>query len=331
MAQPSSSDFFIILGEQVLKRTVYLGVAFVLLVGGGAFGFLYFLLTKNSASVVHDAEPAPVVESTEVRITAEPVVLVSDEQETSSSVSDVVIRAVKSAKVSSLSHLIEKYLKATGFGELDALIATGTATTTAGEVEVSLYAHRPNLYKLKTASAQRNVSSQFGYDGQEGWYLSNHTALDSEQVEFFMRVALLESSIAHLAWSYQSENALEFGVDAVLELLPSEQWEGRQCAVVATHSLLPFKIYHYIDLQTFEEVCRRAEIAKGLEQVKVEVRFSPPAAEAPVRIPMGYELYFDGVLYDTVDYSTAKSSRMILPSLFQAPEDASVTGLVPPR
>jgi hypothetical protein len=281
-------------------------------------------MLKGNAPVVADS-----VVVAEPSIEVEPVVAVPEVQEQPTV--DIPNEAPTPRPASSLSELIERHLKATGFGELDVLIANGTASATAPAFEVTLMARRPNLYKLKTESDQMDYMSQFGYDGQEGWFKQRLVDLSPEDIEFFMRVALFESSVPHLAWSFQSDEAREFGLDTVLERLPSEQWQGRPCEVVVSRGLLPFPMYHYIDQETNEEVYRRAQISRGAELVDVALGFDASEDAASPRIPMGYQLYIDGALHDTVRYTKIRANRTMLSSLFDAPSDAFATGLAPRR
>lgn len=325
MAQSRSSKHFFILGEPVLKRTVYLGIVSVFIVGGGLLLLGYVLMLKNAAPVVVASVPSP-VDPTERSIVAEPVVVVSEGL--SQPVAALSSPApIKRLKASSLSELLDRHLKATGFGELDALIVNGVASATSQAFEVTFMARRPNLYKLKTESDRLGLMSQFGYDGREGWFEHQQMNLAAEEIEFFMRVALFESSMTQLAWSYQSDEAREFGLDKLLERLPSEQWQGRACEVVVSRGLLPFTMYHYIDQNTYEEVYRRAQIQKGSELVDVALKLAPSDATASTRIPMGYELYIDGELHDTVRVTKVRANRTILSSLFDAPANVSFSGL----
>jgi hypothetical protein len=311
-------------------RTVYLGIAAVVLVVGGIVGLLYSVMLQNRGAVHADSVNVPVempVKAPEVLL---PVASVAVE-EMPLSVASPVLDEPQGDAPSSLVQLLNRHIKATQFGELDAFIINGAASATSAAFEVTLMARRPNLYKLKTESDRIDYMSQFGYDGQAGWFKQSQMDLPPEEVEFFMRVALFESSVAHLAWSYQSDEALESGLDTVLERLPSETWEGRSCAVVMSRSLLPFPMFHYIDLETYEEVFRRTKISKGTEIVDVALKFAPPDDAASPRIPMSYELYIDGALHDTVRYTKVRANRTILSSLFDTPADASVTGLAPRR
>ena len=329
MARSRSSKNFFILGEPVLKRTVYLGVVAVLIVIGGGLGLLYSLMLKNGAPVAADSVRTPVNPPVELPVQAPEVV--APIVEAPLPVASPVLDEPQASAPSSLAPLLEKHIKATQFGELDAFIVNGTAAAETVSCDVTLLARRPNLYKLKTESDRIDYMSQFGYDGQAGWFKQSHVDLQPEDVEFFMRVTLFESSVAHLAWSYQSDEALESGLDTVLERLPPETWQGRACAVIMSRSLLPFPIYHYIDLGTYEEVFRRTKISKGTEIVDVALKFAPSDDTASPRIPMGYELYIEGALHDTVRYTKVRANRTILSSLFDAPTSASATGLAPRR
>ena len=334
MGKSRPSKYIHILGEQVAKRTVYLGIAVTLIVVGGVVGGLYYLLLQGSAPVAVTSAPvavtsAPVESQVEVSVAVAP--LTTPEIAAEPIIHDVQNQSEGEVSMAplTLKVLLEKHLKATQLGELDALLVNGTAAAETVRCEVSLMARRPNLYKLKTEAVGAEYTSQYGYDGQQGWFRQDSVELDEVNVEFFMRVALFESSVAHLAWSYQSDESLELGLDAVLECLPDEQWQGRTCAVVMSRSILPFPIYHYLDRQSYEEVYRRAQVLKGTELVNLELHFAPSGSGSSPRLPMGYELYFDGVLHDTVTFTRVRANRVVLSSLFDAPSTASATGLSP--
>ena len=304
-----SSQYFNILGERVAKRTAYLFVGTVLVVVGGVAGLMYYLLLAGTALVV--APPAMV---------AEPQVSYLVDQPNS-----------KVPAQSSLVALLDKHLEATQLSEVDSLIVNGTATSATTTCELVVMARRPNLYTLKTEGVGVEYTFQYGYDGQQGWFKQDSLNLNKDQVEFFMRVALFESSLAHLAWSYQSHEALDYRLDSVLERLPDEQWQGRACAVIVSRELLPFPIYHYIDQQSYEEVYRRTQVLRGTDLVDLEIHFAPFEAAASPRLPMGYELYFDGTLNDTITYTKIRPNRVVFESLFDAPLDATAAGLSPLR
>lgn len=324
MAQSRSSKYFNVLGEQVAKRTVYLGIVSLLIVIGGVGGLLYYLLLQGREAVtpvetVPAASvdtPLEIAKTPAAEVVAEPIV----SQPASMSEGELSTR-------SSLVKLLERHIQAMQFGDLDSLIVNGSASADTVTCDVTIMAHRPNLYKLKTEAVGADYTSQYGYDGQQGWFKQDSVELDQDAVEFFMRVALFESSVAHLAWSYQSDEALEFGLDKVLERLPDEHWQGQACAVVVSRSILPFPIYHYIDKQSSEEVYRRAQVLKGTELVNLEIHFASSEAQLSPRLPMGYELYFDGELHDTVKFTKVRENRVLLSSLFDAPSIASATGL----
>ena len=91
---------------------------------------------------------------------------------------------------------------------------------------------------------------------------------------------------------------------------------------MVSRGILPFSITHYIDTGTYEEVYRRA-IVRGPEgaPVEIELHFAPADGSTPTRLPMGYELYVDGKLHDTVTFSKTRVNRVMLSTLFNAPSD----------
>ena len=140
-------------------------------------------------------------------------------------------------------------------------------------------------------------------------------------------MALFESSLAQLAWSYQSRQAVESGLESVLERLPNEPWQERVCAVVVSRGLLPFPIYHYIDQESHEEVYRRTQVLRGIDLVDLEMHLAPSDAAASPRLPMGYELYYDGTLHDTIAITKIRPNRGVFKSRFDAPSDATTVSL----
>jgi hypothetical protein len=316
-----SSQYIDILGEQFPKRTVLFVVGTVTIVVGGVVGLLYYLLLAGSMPIVATAA-TPAIAATPA---ATPTAMVAEPKDSHR----VNQSNSKMSSQSSLVTLLEKHLEATRLSEVDSLIVHGTASSTAVTCGLIMMARRPNLYSLKTEGIGFKHTSEFGYNGQLGWFKPNLLNLSRDEVEFFMRVALFESSLAHLAWSYQSLGAADSGLKSVLEHSPDEQWQGRACAVIVSRGLLPFLIYHYIDLQSHEEIYRRTQVLRGTDLVSLEMHFAPSEAGASPRLPMGYELYFDGTLHDTIAFDKMRPNRMLFKSLFDAHSDATTVSLSP--
>tara|TARA_B110000285_G_C15098346_1_gene603464 strand:+ start:997 stop:1938 length:942 start_codon:yes stop_codon:yes gene_type:complete len=307
-----SSQYIDIIGEQVAMRTLYLVVGAVLLVVGGAVGLLYYFSMAGSAPIVAiPVAPTAMVAESEVSYRGNQ-------------------RTGRVSPQSSLLALLEEHLEVTQLRGVDSLIVNGTAKAAAKTVDLIVMARRPNLYTLKTEDGGE-LAFQFGYNGEQGWFKTDFLNLNRDKVEFFMRVALFESSLAHLAWSYHAHESLDYRLESVLERLPDEQWQGRGCAVVVSRGLLPFPIYHYIDQQSYEEVYRRTQVLRGTDLVDLEIHFAPSEAAASPRLPMGYELYFDGTLHDTIAFTEIRSNRVVFESLFDAPSGATATSLSPRR
>ena len=324
MAKPRRPRHFDILGEQVSKQAVYLGVfGFVVLIAAILVGG-YYLMAKN-----RDSSSLPKATETEV---SEP--LASALPESVDSAILVVAPETRAkpresssspASITSLPRLLELHIKATGFDEVNSYILNGKVSVEDNIWDLTLMAREPNLYKLKTESPKGELSFEYGYDGQQGWLRQSHDQLDEANSAFYMSMMFLESSLTHLAWSYDSAAALEGGLNSVLELRAPEAWNGRNCAVVESHGILPFPITHYIDTGTFEEVYRRATVPSvdGATS-EVELHFAPADGSTPHRLPTGYELYVDGKLHDTVTYARTRVNRVILSSLFDASADCEI-------
>ena len=193
-----SSQYIDILGQQVAKRTVLFVVGTVTIVVGGIVGLLYYLLLAGSAPIVATA--------------AAPTAMMAN-----SKVSKRVDQPnSRVPSQSSLVLLLEKHLKATQLSEVKSLIVNGMASTENTTCELVAMARCPNLYTLKTEGVDFKYTAAFGYNGKQGWVKTDFLNLNKDEVEFFMRVALFESSLAHLAWSYHAHESLDYRLDSVL-------------------------------------------------------------------------------------------------------------------
>ena len=318
-----SSKYIYILGESFARRKVYLGVLSVLIVVGVLFGVVYSIMRQNGGAQVS----APEVPASAPGVAASTPDVVRSVPE----VSKIPQRPLPGGKLlSPLERLLEEHLSATRLDEVNTYMVEGTFGGETSDQKIVLMGRSPNLYKYRTEYAATGVVVKFGYDGEHAWL--NHSRqlqlMDRMYAELFAGMAVLESSFTHLAWAYRSAEVLENGLDTVLELLPSETWQGRSCAVVLSRGLLPVPIHHYIDMDTYQEVHRRSKIVndKGVE-VEVSLDFDPPDGSVPYGIPMGYQLFVDGKLHDTVKYTKVQVNRVIMPWLFDAPADSVFTGL----
>ena len=177
---------------------MYIVVGAVLLVVGGAVGLLYYLSMAGSAPIA--------------AISVAPTVMVA-KPKVSERV-DQPNRRVLSQSL--LVSLLEKYLEATQLSEVKSLIVNGTASTANLTCELVAMARCPNLYTLKTEGVSFKYTSAFGYNGKQGWLKTDLLNFNEDKVEFFMRVALFESSLVHLAWSYYAHESLDYRLDSVL-------------------------------------------------------------------------------------------------------------------
>jgi hypothetical protein len=327
MTEFRHTKYFFILGEPIPKWKVYLSVVSVLILIGGGVGFVYYTMLKNRSASVSVVEPP--VQTVPAR-QAPSNEYASETTETSAIVKSRT-RSVRVLPVSesrtALERLLEQHLKATHFDEVNSYLAEGTVGD-LGEYQIILMARSPNLYKYKTRYLASGVVVEFGYDGHGAWLRGGPLELNRKAAEYFARLAAIESSVTHLAWSYLSSDASEYGLNSVLELLPSETWKGRACNVVLSHGILPIPIYHYIDSSTYREVYRRADVTDiGGKVVEVGIEFDPPTEGLACAFPDGYGLYIDGKLFDDVTFTKFRSDRVILSSLFDSPADSTFTDL----
>ena len=170
MAKSRRSKYVFILGDPVLKRSVYLGVAALFIFVASILGGGYYLMVQNRASAPRSLD-ASALESETVSESVAVEGMVKVEAPVTLPEVDVPLREaddvadepqVSTFAGSPLVRLIEKHLKATKLGELDAFIVNGTAGSDSVTLELSLFGRRPNLYKLKTESDQTEFMSQFG-------------------------------------------------------------------------------------------------------------------------------------------------------------------------
>jgi len=309
--------YFFILGEPVLKRSVYLGIATALLVVCGGLGGIYYMLRQASGVVGKEPDMKAgavwpkVAEATETDAQA----ALQEEKQFS-------------APANTLEHVLERHLEVTGYGACSSFILKGIAKNQDTKVAANLMAIRPNLYKLKTKYELNGKEVQLGYDGQQGWLKHEWPQeVNLGNIDFFMHVALFESSLMHLAWTYQSELALKLGIKKFLQRLPQERWQGRTCEVIMSRGLLPITMYHYLDAETYEEVYRKAEIVNGTKSILVEMKYSGTKKIGDSLAGIHCQLYFDGELHDAMDWAKVRLNPVMLSALFAAPVDVSITGL----
>ncbi|WPJ94363.1 hypothetical protein SH580_13060 [Coraliomargarita algicola] len=333
MSEPRYSKYFFILGEPIPKWKVYVSVASVLILVTGGAGFLYYMMLKNR-SAVRPAAPAAVTTVTEdaARVaerSSSPGVELGSARVTSRNISTRSL--MMSEARTPLERLLEQHMEATGFDQVNSYLVEGSVGVD-GHHEIVLIARAPNLYKYKTKYTASGGMIEFGYEGSGSWLGGSDIEISRGAAEYYTSLALLEGSLTHLAWSYLSSDASEYGLASVLELQPSETWNGRSCAVVLSHGILPIPMYHYIDSETFRELYRRAKLTNlDGDLVEVGIRFDPPDESLHATFPKGYELYVDGKMLDDVAFSKLRLDRVILSSLFDPPANSAYVNLAPAR
>jgi len=309
--------YFFILGEAVLKRSVYLGIAIALLVVCGGLGGIYYMLRQASGDVGKETDMKTV--------TAWPKVAEATETDAQATLQE---EKQFSAPANTLEQVLERHLEVTGYGACSSFILKGIAENQDTKVAANLMAIRPNLYKLKTKYELNGKEVQFGYDGQQGWLKHEWLKeVNLGNIDFFMQVALFESSLMHLAWTYQSELALKLGINKFLQRLPQERWQGRTCEVIMSRGLLPITMYHYLDAETYAEVYRKAEIVDGTKSILVEMKYSGTKKIGDSLAGIHCQLYFDGELHEALDWAKVRLNPVMLSALLAVPVDVSITGL----
>ena len=317
------SKYINVLGEPILRWKLYAWLACILSVCILSMGVVYIVMLQNrtarSASEMIAARPSVATSAAGERSqkSVAPVAPVAPEK-----------RVKSIAYLSPLERVLEKHLNASNFDELSTYFGEGTFGLEPSPGPITLMARAPKFYKFKTEYSARSQAIEFGFDGKTAWLDGVTGRMTPEQAEFFTKIAVMEISFLHLAWSYRSKAAVEDGLDTVLELLPSASWNGRACAVLRSFGILPLEITHYIDLQTSHEIHREAEImdANG-EIIKVGVDFDAPDPSAAYGIPMGYQIYVNGKLHDRVKLTKVRTNQVMLSSLFKARDVCSYSGL----
>ena len=298
--------YLFVWGHPILRWQVYLSIAIVLIFVGGLIGTLTYVMLQNKAMVV----PASVISKM-------PLKEFSELRETP-----------PSRLLSSLQEVIEQHLSATRLNEVTTYVAEGDFGSTVGGEKIVLMARVPNFYKFKTKYSARDMVVDFGYDGKTAWLNHNFNKMSRNAADTFALIGIFESSLAHIAWSCNPELVQGKRPDAVLELLASETWQGRSCYVVRSSGLLPIAIRHYIDAETYREVHRKTKITNKKDAVsEVAIDFDLPDGSSPYGLPMGYKLFIDGSLYDTVKYTKFRINSVIFYTLFDAPVDSSFIDL----
>ncbi len=319
MSAFKSKTYVSILGEPILKWKVHLSLAVVLLVVCAAIGTAYYIMLQNRGAVVSVPEVA--TSETEV-VTPEPLPEVVERLEP--------VLPDRYDTLSPLAQILEKHLRATQLDEVRDFIAQGSFGGELSNHKIVLKARAPNLYKFKTEYAAPGMVVEFGYDSEFAWIKDSRLVMgkSNPETDTFVSIAIMEASFAHLAWSYGSLAAQEYGLNTVLEWCPSEIWHGRECDVVRSYGLLPITMYHYIDKATSREVYRRAKFANAAdEMVEVGIEYSPPDESAAYALPMGYRIFIDGKLHDTVEYTEVRFNRVIMSGIFTPPPDSFSTSV----
>lgn len=335
MSEFRPSQYFIILGNPIPKWKVYLSVASVfILICGGAGSLFYIMLKNRNLSALAYAAATEVAESpVALKSAAAPQTKAAaiegraiDRVQTR----NLSVRSLSAGETRSpLRRLLEQHLGVTGFDQVNSYLAEGTVGVDATN-EIVLMGRASNLYKYKAKYSDSGAVIEFGFDGSSSWLRGVQSKLSREAAQYYTSLALLEGSMTHLAWSYLSADAAEYGLNSVLELQPEEAWNGRSCAVVLSHGILPIPIYHYIDAETYREVYRRATLTniEG-DTIEVGVVFEAPEQNLHASFPQGYQLYIDGELHDDVTFSKFRLDRVILSSLFDPAADCMFTKLKP--
>ena len=311
------SKYINVLGEPILRWKLHAWLACILSVCILSIGVVYIVMLQNRTT-----------RSASEMIAARPSVATSAAGERSQKSVAPETRVKSFASLSPLERVLEKHLHASNFDELSTYLGEGTFSMDIGLGLITLMARAPNFYKFKTEYPTRSKVIEFGFDGRSAWLDGVTGRMTPEQAEFFTKMAVMEISFLHLAWSYRSKAALEYGLDTVLELLPPDTWNGKECLVLRSFGILPLEITHYIDPETYREIHREAEImgANG-EIIKVGVDFDTPDPSAAHGIPMGYQIYLNGELHDQVKLTKVRTDQVMLSSLFKALDNSSYSGL----
>lgn len=305
MARLKSWRYLTILGYPVLKWKVYTSLVCFLILNCVLGGVAYRVISESRGAVVLDPVEAP--SETEAK----------------------AARMINYVALSPLERLLEDHIRVTQLDEVSDFIAVGTFGGNA-EQEVVLKARAPSSYKMRTTYPALGIIIESGYDGSQLWLKENGTQY-SEQIHadmLFVKIGMMEASLLHLPWSYRSLTAQVKGLDAVLELMPSEVWRGRECAVVRSYGLLPITMYHYIDRQTYRELHRRAQLTDNEGALlEVGIDFDSLDASASDTLPMAYQILVDGKPHDWVKYGRIEFNQSIFSSVFSRPADSILIDL----
>lgn len=222
----------------------------------------------------------------------------------------------------SITDILNAYLEATGLSELSSYTMRGTPWEDNGlKRSASIKALYPNYYKFKLEYVQNQYSIEFGYDGEQTWLVKSlpgdvqfpNQATDN-------KIILMLSSLAHLAWSFQSEKAEIEGIKSVLELMPPKERDGRLCYVIRSKNLLPFEMEHYIDSETFQEAFRSASFARADgSTLMAGVEYNKSSISEEFHLPTKINYYENGTLVDQIDYKSAQTNPTVMKLIFKQP------------
>ena len=301
------TKYFNILGEHVARSKVYLSVLVSLIIFSGMIGVGYYAIIHSRVEPFSAGDARDLVSANAI----EPAMLEEFD--------------ALEKELSPLEQLLLHHVEATRLDEVDSFIAQGFfGKEPKNQGEIVLRAQFPNLYKFRTEYYTDEQIIEFGYDGASAWVDMSSSKLNAADVQFFARVALMESSLAHLAWCYRMSKAPEHQLEWSLEQQPDEFYRGRKCAVIVSRNILPFPVYHYVDRATYHEVHRRVQMPNREGRLtEVHLDFDSPLSEGTCRIPVGHRLYFDGRLHDIVKYTTVRKNACGLASFFAAPQGSA--------
>lgn len=266
--------------------------------------FYYFLLQKNQTEETPQ-ESQTITSPSEAQSPVE-----TEEEESEFLVPDTI------------ENLIHNHRLASGFGAIKSYILVGTFGINVGKTEINLKARAPNFYKFKTEYLEHGLMVEFGFNGQQLWIGAVPPDKTKDEIDTFKDVALVESSLTHLAWSMDTSDAIDSGLDSILELRPEENWKGRDYYVVRSRRVLTVEMDHYIDQETYLEAFRKVTLIDNSgKATRVRIEYAAPDGNAEHSLPSGYRIYTDDELSDVVKFDKIRVNQVIFEAVFSPPSD----------
>jgi hypothetical protein len=292
------SDWIIIIGHRVAKRSLWVfGFVFVLCVSV-VMGLLYLVLRDASLQSA---------EMSQIDIWSVPPGALAEPEDS----------AVVEFK-NPIKALLARHIAATRYNEIACMSVSGEYQVSGMTCRLRIMARAPSRYKM--VLEYDGLKVEIGCVDHEQWVdppealagEDGQTSSEENRVFIFM-----ELPISFLGW--QDLSNLEL---TDFDLLPDQEWHGRSVSVLRSRAF-DVPILHYLDQGTWLEVRRSANVTSkdGVEHL-LEVVFDPPQEGLRFPLPSGYTCFVDGVQFTSAKFIEYEFDEWLPSVLFKRPETA---------